>query len=439
MQQTEPGKPGVDLHAILRVGGAVFAVLLALLLAAACLSSYMEWLNAPSDVIAYWQGGTHAMNGEPLYVESHDQAHYRPFLYPPAFAAFFSMFVRLGPRFGLALWAVTHLLFGFLLIRALHAWVAEHVKKPWPWLAVLILLVLFEVFWMELQEGQVNTLVSLLVFTGLLRTLRGKEISGGALLAAAVHLKVFPVMIVGVLLLQKRFRAVGWIIGFCVLLCFLPALASIGHVGLVDSFKYTFDSQLGWIQEVMLPAMGKGSVAGENYLRGPNLSLRAVGYRWFVNDIETGEPLVFHLPFVLIKLGALAISLSLVGMSLWFSRKSARNEVATVVWASVCVFSMQIGSLLYWDHHMILLAAPLAALYMLARSTKGGWRKLVVVLPMLITATLIHLVVFANILWGTPRKWHALNESLLWGLPLFSAIILAVSVGWFHRPKPETA
>ena len=154
MQQTEPGKPGVDLHAILRVGGAVFAVLLALLLAAACLSSYMEWLNAPSDVIAYWQGGTHAMNGEPLYVESHDQAHYRPFLYPPAFAAFFSMFVRLGPRFGLALWAVTHLLFGFLLIRALHAWVAEHVKKPWPWLAVLILLVLFEVFWMELQEGQ---------------------------------------------------------------------------------------------------------------------------------------------------------------------------------------------------------------------------------------------------------------------------------------------
>ena len=116
MQQTEPGKPGVDLHAILRVGGAVFAVLLALLLAAACLSSYMEWLNAPSDVIAYWQGGTHAMNGEPLYVESHDQAHYRPFLYPPAFAAFFSMFVRLGPRFGLALWAVTHLLFGFLLM-----------------------------------------------------------------------------------------------------------------------------------------------------------------------------------------------------------------------------------------------------------------------------------------------------------------------------------
>ncbi|MCB9894862.1 MAG: DUF2029 domain-containing protein [Planctomycetes bacterium] len=414
------------------------AIFLITLLVASGSLGYLDWASAPKDVVAYWQGGGRFLAGQDLYPT--EPAAGRPYLYPPAFAACFSLFVRLDLRFGLALWSATHVVFGALLMRELHCFAKLHGARGWPWLAALLAFMLFRSFWTEQSEGQVNTLVALLVFTGLVRALRGREISGGLLLAAAVHVKVFPGVMLIVLLIQKRFRAaLAMGIGL-VAIGLLPSLMAIPKLGLIDGIGYGLGQHIQWLTNVMWPALSEGSLAGTTYYTEPNLSLRAVTYRWFVNDLQGGGPLLVALPEGLARAFSMLTSLTLAGGALFATWKSRGQEIATIVWATGALFALQLGNLLYWDHHLLLMAIPATCLYIAVFN--GKCPRTYIALPLLlgVVVSLPHLLEMAVDLSGKQREMQPMKTSLTWGMPILFAIALVLLAGktWLPpRTKPD--
>ncbi|MCA8912371.1 MAG: DUF2029 domain-containing protein [Planctomycetes bacterium] len=423
----------------------VLVAILALVLAGVGAIAFVDWTHIPRDILAYWSGGTNVIEGNSLYGDGPNTIAGRPYLYPPAFAAFFSFFVRLGPRFGTAVWGATHLLFAALLFRELYGWARTKVDRPGTgiWLALLLLVVLFQAFWTEQWEGQVNTLVALLVFGGLLRVTRGREITGAVMLALAIHVKVLPAVLVLLLLLQKRNRAALATLGFCLLFTLAPALVSMPKLGVFGSVAYAFHCHIDWLTDVMWPALTKGSVAGTQYYAAPNLSLRAVGYRWFVDDMDTGAPLLFGLPFGLVRAVSLIASVGLAGVSLWMARRTKDSTTATIVWATTALFALQIGNLLYWDHHLMLMALPVAALFVLALREGGSWKQLVPVVPLALLTSGARFVQLTAEVLEIPRDSDLVRDSQMWGFPLMAALLLVLSAGKYLLParktEPETA
>jgi hypothetical protein len=138
-----------------------------------------------------------------------------PFQYPPPFLVL--------PRAALALtndyltirvwWYVAQLL-AFVVIGVLLAvWVggpagtAAALLIPVLWLSVPVM--------QNLQYGQFHLASLLLAITGMLAFERHRYAAGGALLAAAVLSKIFPGVLILLLIVQRRWRAVAWTAAFC--------------------------------------------------------------------------------------------------------------------------------------------------------------------------------------------------------------------------------
>jgi len=211
---------------------------------------------------AYLYGAELAMRGEP---NIYDTGHYRgldrdaepdsrlegvtlddPYQYPPQFL--------LLPRLALALtddvatirvvwFALQATLFAAVAV-LLARWIGGPAGRLSVWLLPLVTASF--PFLHNLQFGQFHLAAIVLAVAAMLLFERGRPAVGGALLAAAILAKVFPAVLLPLLLARGRLRALAWTAAFGLAIT-LAALAVVGPA--------PFEAFLAY----QLPRLGDGS------------------------------------------------------------------------------------------------------------------------------------------------------------------------------------
>jgi alpha-1,2-mannosyltransferase len=191
----------------------VFAALVVLLFAAKVAQTLIERADAPvADLVSYFDGAQRLRAGLPLYRPDfnllRDGAY--QFIYPPPVALLLLPF----PTYRAAwwAWAACSLIFWLAALAILLATLAEPLRARVSrvWMPVLIAaLINFPPVQSHLFWGQTQLLL-LLLLTGCWWCLRtGRDGAAGALLGLAIATKVFPLLLLGPLVLQRRWRCVA--------------------------------------------------------------------------------------------------------------------------------------------------------------------------------------------------------------------------------------
>ncbi len=216
MEQTSAQEPrgsyGIRQDRLGRIA-AWFAVLVVLLFAAKVAQTLIERADAPvADLVSYFDGALRLRAGVPLYRPDfnllRDGAY--QFIYPPPVA----LLLLPIPTYQLAwwIWAACSLICWLsalgLLLSVLAAPIRERVGRVW--LPVLIAaLINFPPVQSHLFWGQTQ-LMLLLLLTGCWWCLRrGHDTAAGGLLGLAIAVKIFPLLLIGPLVLQRRWRCLA--------------------------------------------------------------------------------------------------------------------------------------------------------------------------------------------------------------------------------------
>lgn len=87
------------------------------------------------------------------------------------------------------------------------------------------------------QFGQFHLVTIATAVAAMLLVARGRNVGGGALLAAAILTKIFPVVLLPMLVVQRRYKALAWTAAFCVLFTAV-SLVVLGPAPFVAFFDY---------------------------------------------------------------------------------------------------------------------------------------------------------------------------------------------------------
>ncbi len=198
------------------------------------------------DFYVFWLAGKHFLSGDPIYQLPNQP---RNFLYPP-FAAFLFSFLAIFPfkmaaivqsLGNLLIWPLTFLL-GVLILEKLH-------KSPVPQVVVLLTFVFtFNFYLVNHNLLQVNTLLLLLILSALYAYLIQKYWLSGALMGAAVLLKVTPVIFLAWYFIRGRLKAFLTALGFIGLFTLIPLLVRGIETGFNDLLQF-WDTLKGQIPE----------------------------------------------------------------------------------------------------------------------------------------------------------------------------------------------
>ena len=173
------------------------------------------------DYEVYRRAAARAARGEPLYRAS--DGHFQ-FKYLPAFAVAMLPVGVAPERLVRACWFAGSVLLLVVLLRASVAAMPESRRSR----AVLIgatFVLLAKFYAHEIELGQVNILMTVLVVGAVLQMRAGRELPAGLLVAAAVVVKPYAVLLVPYLAARRRMRSVaGAALGLAIALL-LPALA----------------------------------------------------------------------------------------------------------------------------------------------------------------------------------------------------------------------
>lgn len=392
--------------------------------------------GAGLDVDAFWEAGLRMRaGGGDLYPLSSDpHLKLMPFLYPPSAAALFAPFTWLPRPVAYALWGGLQWAFlaaAFFGLRRLC-----RVEDRGRDFALLLLGGVFAATFMNFASGQVNVLLVACMAWALVLIDEDRPIAGGGLLAVGAHLKVLPIVLVGVLVAQRRWRALGgFALGATLLLAAPVPWAGVG--GAVDL-------QSQWVDEVLLPGIESGRPPQRRPVQAPNNSLPAVAGRWFADDerlsgaSRTRSPLLFVLPGRLpARLGvgvaaALYLLALLLAHRLRPSHDGAPNERHgdhLVGAAGLALMAAALANPLCWTHHLCLAALFLAPLVANAFERPEQHRAVAITLALFVGLTLL------PILPG-PAIFDALA---VWGAPT-AGVLVAWAVTWrtlWSRPEPR--
>lgn len=330
------------------------------------------WAHTSMDIGVYWEAGQRMLRGgRNLYGEPEDPANgVGIFIYPPLFAVLFAPITLLPRWLGYALWGMLELALiaaGFFYTRKL-AGIEPGAKARFFYL--LMTAGLIGAIWTNLQEGQVNMLVLSALASGLWQLDRKREIRGGLLLAAATHLKVIPIVMLPLLIAQKRFKAAGCMAGGIVLLWFAPLLFSVPNYGLSEGLSANRQISVEYVDSVVAPRLSKQKAYSLGGSRAPNNSLSAVVRRWFSEGSDLSlerddeSPIAFAAPEFIYKWTGLAIAAVLGGLAMLLAWRKRADPVARAGAIGLGVIAAALANLLFWPHHMclmLLVLGPLAA------------------------------------------------------------------------------
>jgi hypothetical protein len=353
-----------------------------------------------TDFTVYQLAGRAVLNGTDIYEVRNVRGW--AYVYPPPFAILMAVFAPLSVFWGALLW--------YLISVALAAWaVAMCVKMvrgmeglntdPFVLAAVPVFLLLVY-FLSGLARGQASVLVMWLVVAAFYWHWRKRDVAGGACLAGAVLLKVFPLVLLAYFAWQKRWR----FLAATVVAIVLGALVLPASV-------FGWQKNLAYLQEwkrvVAQPALATETTREQSVLneqlfdaeRLRNQSLEVVLRR--LTGGVGAQPL------------AIGIGLMMIGV-IWLVGRQAPQDCELLTISSVLIW-MLLVSPVSETHYFVLLLLPLVTLTALAMSTSDTrtrqlLRGVLVLFGMvsLLSAISRPLQTYGLLCWATLVLWVAL-------------------------------
>lgn len=409
-----------------------------------CIFLQWWWTQTSLDISVYWEAGSRMrQGGADLYAPSVDPAnHVGYFIYPPFFAVLFAPLTWLPRWGGYAAWTLAELALLYATFEGARRLAGLDRRRD---LAIFLLAALWGALWMNLVEGQVNLLVAALVCWGWLSFEQGRTGRGGLLLAAAIHVKIIPIVLVAVLVVQGRFKAALSTLAGCALLWLAPLVWALPAEGVSGGLERVVQLNREYADAVAAPRVKTQSTDSLGGIRAPNNGLPATWQRWFGQggrvsaSLEDRSPLITELPAPVARWGGLTLA-ALMGLGAlvvaFLRRKDAQHRAIA---AGLALMAAMFGNLLFWPHHMCAAVILLAPLYARIAGTKLAW---VVALGLIGLAWLPINEQFVPLAWlgawGTPT----LAFAALWGLALWitfkPAPLRADSDGLYSAAHEET-
>lgn len=400
------------------------ALLAFVLVAATVFLQVVSWRQLSFDVSVYWEAGERMRaGGELLYAPHTDPRNtVGDYIYPPLLATLVAPLTWLPRWAGLAVWGALQLAVTLWAALALARLCRVGAGRPTRDLALLLGVACFAAVWINLTEGQINLLVVACVASGLARIEEDRPLTGGGLIGAAAHLKVLPIVLVGVLAVQGRWKALAGVALGGLLLLAAPLPWTVGAEGLTEGVARAVDLDRQWVQGRLAPSMSSQDPhrLGTSY-RAPNHSLSAVLHRWFAEDQllsnRSGDrsPLAVALPEPLLRWpgfgGAALLYLGALWLA-WRTREPGRRLGRTAA-AGLALVAAALANLLCWTHHLCLLALFLAPLFALAMRDARVGRRAGWLLGALVVLTFL----------PTIEQAPALDRLAVWGLPTIGVLV----------------
>ncbi|MEZ5992785.1 MAG: glycosyltransferase family 87 protein [Planctomycetota bacterium] len=347
---TDPQKPWLE-RTLLAI-----TVLCALVLLVKC--GRQLWVDPPYDFQVYWNIGRMFSSGDTDVYGWTAGRNEWIYLYPPFFAVLCVPLSWFEMSTAYRIWTLVQIPLGAATLLGLWRLCAADSRRAKTYVAFAAIVPLMMAYYRNIEWGQVNLLTLCLAVWGLSAITRMREGRGGAWLAAAIHVKVMPVALLPVLLIQRRFKAV--LATFVALLVFtlMPALALLSTHG-TSAFGQSVDMHAEYVNALVTPqTTGRDSavLAGDtpaNFAPSQVLK-RANG--------ALGTPLPEK---AAAWLGAL-VALAMFGTACVFAWKWHDPLRATTALGLALVAAL-LGQVTLWSHHLVLMAIALSAYAMLVQ------------------------------------------------------------------------
>jgi hypothetical protein len=178
-------------------------VILIILLFIAFLLVYFFWVKKDmTDFGVCYQGGKRILEGETLYRVSDGHLQYK---YSPPSAIFFSLFSLLSYEIAKLIWYLSELIFLYLILILSYKLLPSKLKKKGA-IIVFSLLILAKFYAREIELGQVNIFIILILVLMLVAVLEKKDVLAGLLWGLTLFFKPYALVFLPYFLLKKRFK-----------------------------------------------------------------------------------------------------------------------------------------------------------------------------------------------------------------------------------------
>jgi hypothetical protein len=179
----------------------IWTAVIAVAITAIYLIKIQHWMV---DYEVYRKTAIRVVGGEPLYRESDE--HYQ-FKYLPAFAVLTIPLGLVPDRVGRAIWFFPSVLLLVVLLRTTYRVIPDPRRRKWVLIATTWVL-LAKFYAHELQLGQVNILFTTLLAGAAWQMRQNKEWRAGFLIAAAVVVKPYAVLLGPYLLARRKLPSI---------------------------------------------------------------------------------------------------------------------------------------------------------------------------------------------------------------------------------------
>ena len=282
------------------------------------------------DCDVYGRAGARAAAAEPLY-RTADEAY--QFKYFPAFAVGAIPLALLPLPVARTVWFAGSVV-ALLALLALSLRVPADLRKPAWWLVVVLLVGLGKYYAEDLVLGQINILLTLIVTAALVLLRHGREAPAGALVALAIVIKPYALILLPWLVARRRGRSVA-AAGFGLAAAFLLPALVYGAGGAVDLHG-------DWWRTV------SDTTAG-TLTHSDNVSLAAMFTKWFG-------------PGPSASLAAALVALSLLGAGAALVAQRGQVEHPDALEGSLLLMLTPLLSPQGWDYVVVVSTPALALL-----------------------------------------------------------------------------
>jgi hypothetical protein len=354
----------------------------------------VDWIAAR----AWWQGINPYSKAELIRVKLDGLGH------PPTTSFWFLPFARWD------MLQISPLVGHFIVFAMLTMFMMLSYELSWP-LAPLTALLLFAAvmssgfMYYHLYLVQVSGFIAFLYFLGWYLLRRGEEVTAGAMLGLACTFKLFPGLMVFMLLLARRFRAV--------------AAACLAYLAVFTVMTSRF-GLIAW------PQYAESEKIITNYWIGNyrNASLYGVALRLLTpacHGATIAKPMATLISFAISAL-LLAVTLRLS----WRALQTRRWDLVFALFATLSVFMNPFT----FEHYFALLLLPTAlAATALYRAQRLGmvWRDVLICAALLVAVVVMIFLPFRlldNIPWALAHHQKHVIEVVNWlHMPLLMAAI----------------
>lgn len=346
--------------------------------------------------------------GEDLYVLTNERGW--NYNYLPLFAILMVPFAQLPLLWAALAWYVVSLILAVLALRMCVAM----VRDQWPqssevWLYALPPCLIVWPLMSALTRGQASVLLLWLLVAAVYYSWKGREVTGGACLAGAVVLKIFPLVLLAYFVWRRRWRFVAaTVVGIAIGAYVLPA----GVLG----WKNNLARVQEWVSVVGKPALHVEAAdrQSQRYTelldprKSRNQSLPAVVGR--LTDIPRMREI------------AAAISLAMASAVVMVGRRPPAGRVGSEgLIVSAALAWMLLVPPVSETHYFVVLLLPLTALVVVAARETDPTRRWAARTPLILLAVLNvvgkPLEYYGPMFWGTLVLWGVLVSAVTWTTP----------------------